>query len=204
MERHKRGREPDEGDDVEEIPRSEPADGQNGKPLLQIHRDGNESLKTHAKHVKISSAFNDIEVTVQFDSNSEVRVHLNSHSSVKPYIKDKGNLNFEDESFIVRASSHQYRPYIFPFLKLPAEIRIMIYELVLGTERIGWLSQHRGKDSQAFCKPIGSCLGTARPLMSLYQQIRSEVGAIAFQGFQVTRFNFDCCANLPKPLQNAL
>ncbi|KAF2490203.1 hypothetical protein BU16DRAFT_543552 [Lophium mytilinum] len=176
IKRHKRGREPDEGGDVEEIPRSEPADVQGGKPLLKIQRDENETITTRAKRVKISSLHNRMEVTVHFDANGEVQIRLQSTSLVRPYLKDIGNLMSGDEtSFIVQASCHRQSPTIFPFLRLPAELRIMIYDLALDTFQDGWLPRYRKGDPQSLCSPRRLLLGSAQPFLNLNRQIRTEV-----------------------------
>ncbi|KAF2802563.1 uncharacterized protein BDZ99DRAFT_482701 [Mytilinidion resinicola] len=192
MERGKRPRDPD-GDDVEEVPRLD---------ILEV-----EVIYTAFKKVKIIFEGHELELGVHLAPNGTVEMSFITNSTTNRWIKDETR---EEASFrnklVLRPISTQRRQ--FPFMKLPAEIRLMIYDLVIDSpyiwaytiNRSHWYRNGRLRASiDGTCLPTGRHLGPVRHLLVMNKQMRAEVSVLLFQAFQID-LNYrgygdpeDCC-----------
>ncbi|KAF2802557.1 uncharacterized protein BDZ99DRAFT_482696 [Mytilinidion resinicola] len=85
------------------------------------------------------------------------------------------------DTFLATQSTSQ-PPTIFPFLDLPAELRLIIYRFVLEANHTGWIrNYHPGaKPASTNLQP----LGLGQKILWINQQIRREVTQEVFKNFR--------------------
>ncbi|KAF2490204.1 hypothetical protein BU16DRAFT_566233 [Lophium mytilinum] len=180
MNHGKRPREP-EGNNVEEIPR--------------LRAPGIEVLHTAFKKVLISFEGHEVRLGVRLAPNGTVEIGFKSNSASTRWIKDETR---EEAAFlnrlVLRPVSTQRR--CFPFMKLPAEIRLMIYELVVNqypntVTKDEWFHGSTLRPTiDGTCLPTDISFGPMRKLLVMNKQMRAEVSVMLFRTFQLD-FNFD-------------
>ncbi|KAF2802555.1 uncharacterized protein BDZ99DRAFT_527281 [Mytilinidion resinicola] len=151
--------------------------------------------------VKISSPSYPTELQFRFDAHGELNLSVSSSSTVTLHLKAELLETNGDGRIVLRTRPHGYRSTVFLFLKLYAELRIQIYDLVLEADGTsGWLSSYRERHQRWLANCRGSplhllhwneptikikghkwCLGSAQKLLWINQQIRAEVSAKVFQ-----------------------
>ncbi|KAF2490210.1 hypothetical protein BU16DRAFT_543559 [Lophium mytilinum] len=170
--------------------------------ILSLDRAWDINLVFHPDgEVKISSSGHPTEVEFQVDPHGELNLSVRSNSTVTPYLKTELFDTNGDERLVIRTRPNVYRPTVFTFLKLPEELRHMIYDMVLEADGTsGWLSHYRRNYqnwlvSHRQTRPVPRsedgpgidfrghrwCLGTAQKLLWINRKIRAEVSAKVFR-----------------------